>query len=192
MASVKGLQVFRGAFPRAARPAQGGSPRAAGTSWANLHTQTPQAWMLTPACPPDAALSFQVISLQLPGHQPAHLQKHFKPAPRRSVTLLEVRSPCPQCCKANLLKDRCWDGGCGGLAGALPTGVRGRRRAYLESRAGSADTTWPSATRGQPGAHRARGAWRCPEPNWADLGPGWLRWTGPQAVAAALPLRQMG
>ena len=26
----------------------------------------------------------------------------------------------------------------------------------------------------------------------ADLGPGWLRWTGPQAVAAELPLIQMG
>ena len=71
------------------------------------------------------------------------------------MTLLVVRSPCPQCYKANLLKDRCWDGGCGGLAGALPTGVRGRRRAYLESRAGSADTTRPSAPRGQPGAHKA-------------------------------------
>ena len=26
----------------------------------------------------------------------------------------------------------------------------------------------------------------------ADLGPGWLRWTSPQAVAAALPLIRMG
>ena len=26
----------------------------------------------------------------------------------------------------------------------------------------------------------------------ADLGPGWLRWTGPQAVAAELSLIQMG
>ena len=70
----KACRVFRGAFPRAARPAPGGSPRAAGTSRANLSTWTPQAWMLTPACPPDAALSFQVISLQLPGHQLAHLR----------------------------------------------------------------------------------------------------------------------
>ena len=154
----KAFRVFRGAFPRAARPVQGGSPHTTGTCWAKQLTWTPQAWMLTPACPPDASLGFQVISLQLPGHQPAHLRKHFKPGPQRSVTLPVVGSPCPGGCKADLLKDRCRDGGCGGLAGALPAGVRGRRRAYLESRAGSADATRPSAPRGQPGAHRAGGA----------------------------------
>ena len=155
-----------GPSPEAAHPAQGGSPPSAGTCWVNLRTWTPQAWMLTPACPPDAALSFQVIRLQLPGHQSAHLRKHFKPGPRRSGTLPVVASPCPRGCKAHLLKDRCRDRGCGGLAGALPAGVRGQRRAYPESRAGSADKTRPSAPRGQPGAHRAGGAWRCPGPTW--------------------------